>query len=199
MKRHEIKCFYNKSMYHNMILKNNFKKQYNDRTVNSIYFDSLDYKDYHESVDGTVPRKKIRLRWYDKDFSFNSKNYVEIKKTLENFKDKLVNTLPEDIDNLSKLKKYFNSIYDYKKIANYLVSYRRSYFSDNLGNRITIDKSIKYFKLNNNLRIIGKYYSKKNILELKVDSNFDYSRITNYYTGNIVRYSKYCNAVYKFI
>ena len=33
-----------------------------------------------------------------------------------------------------------------KKIANYLVSYRRSYFSDNLGNRITIDKSIKYFK-----------------------------------------------------
>ena len=199
MKRNEIKCFYVKSMYHNIILKNNFKKQFNDRIVNSIYFDSSDYEDYHESIDGTVPRKKIRLRWYDNDFNLRSKNYVEIKKTLDNSKDKLVKTLPKEINNNNKLKNYFNSIYNYRKIVTVLVSYRRSYFVDNFGNRVTIDRSLKYFKLNENFKLIGKYSSKKNILELKINTELDYSKFTNHYTGDMVRFSKYCNAVYKFL
>tara|TARA_Y200000002_G_scaffold254312_1_gene210852 strand:- start:914 stop:1513 length:600 start_codon:yes stop_codon:yes gene_type:complete len=199
MKRNEIKFFYVNSMYHNIILKNNFKKQFNDRIVNSIYFDSSDYQDYHESIDGTVPRKKIRLRWYDNDFNLRSKNYVEIKKTLDNSKDKLVKTLSKEINYNNKLKNYFNSIYNYRKIVTVLVSYKRSYFADNFGNRVTIDRSLKYFKLNEDFKIIGKYSSKKNILELKINTDLDYSKFTNYYTGNIVRFSKYCNAVYKFL
>ncbi len=199
MKRNEIKFFYVKSMYHNIILKNNFKKQFNDRFVNSIYFDSSDYKDYHESIEGTVPRKKIRLRWYDNDFNLRSKNYVEIKNTLDNSKNKLIKTLPKDINNNNKLKNYFNSIYNYRKIVTVLVSYKRSYFADNFGNRVTIDRSLKYFKLNQNFKIIRKYSSKKNILELKINTDLDYSKFTNYYTGNIVRFSKYCNAIYKFL
>lgn len=199
MKRNEIKFFYVKSMYHNIILKNNFKKQFNDRFVNSIYFDSSDYQDYHESIEGTVPRKKIRLRWYDNDFNLRSKNYVEIKNTLDNSKNKLVKTLPKDINNNNKLKNYFNSIYNYRKIVTVLVSYKRSYFADNFGNRVTIDRSLKYFKLNQNFKIIRKYSSKKNILELKINTDLDYSKFTNYYTGNIVRFSKYCNAIYKFL
>jgi len=199
MKRNEIKFFYVKSMYHNIILKNNFKKQFNDRFVNSIYFDSSDYQDYHESIEGTVPRKKIRLRWYDNDFNLRSKNYVEIKKTLDNSKDKLVKTLSKEINYNNKLKNYFNSIYNYRKIVTVLVSYKRSYFADNFGNRVTIDRSLKYFKLNEDFKIIGKYSSKKNILELKINTDLDYSKFTNYYTGNIVRFSKYCNAVYKFL
>ena len=199
MKRNEIKFFYVNSMYHNIILKNNFKKQFNDRIVNSIYFDSSDYQDYHESIEGTVPRKKIRLRWYDNDFNLRSKNYVEIKKTLDNSKDKLVKTLSKEINYNNKLKNYFNSIYNYRKIVTVLVSYKRSYFADNFGNRVTIDRSLKYFKLNEDFKIIGKYSSKKNILELKINTDLDYSKFTNYYTGNIVRFSKYCNAVYKFL
>ena len=199
MKRNEIKFFYVKSMYHNIILKNNFKKQFNDRFVNSIYFDSSDYQDYHESIEGTVPRKKIRLRWYDNDFNLRSKNYVEIKKTLDNSKDKLVKTLSKEINYNNKLKNYFNSIYNYRKIVTVLVSYKRSYFADNFGNRVTIDRSLKYFKLNEDFKIIGKYSSKKNILELKINTDLDYSKFTNYYTGNIVRFSKYCNAIYKFL
>ena len=43
---------------------------YPPRKINSCYFDTKDLRLYHESEEGVLPRKKIRIRWYDHDFLF---------------------------------------------------------------------------------------------------------------------------------
>ena len=48
------------------IIENEGKKIYPARKINSIYFDNLNYSMYNQSIEGVVPRKKIRLRMYDK-------------------------------------------------------------------------------------------------------------------------------------
>ena len=47
------------------ISKNNGEKVYLDRAVSSIYFDNYKLSSYHDSIECVIPRKKIRLRWYD--------------------------------------------------------------------------------------------------------------------------------------
>ena len=49
------------------------------RTINSIYFDNQDYTMYNQSIEGVLPRKKIRLRVYGKEFSPNKSINKEIK------------------------------------------------------------------------------------------------------------------------
>ena len=47
--------------------KNNGEKIYLDRLIHSIYFDNYQLSFYREAVEGLVPRKKIRLRSYQKN------------------------------------------------------------------------------------------------------------------------------------
>ena len=49
------------------IFKNNGKVLFPERVVNSIYFDNKNLNMYSESVEGVLPRKKIRLRFYNDD------------------------------------------------------------------------------------------------------------------------------------
>ena len=86
MKRNEIKFKLNNS---NLIkFKNETKlfSTYPKRKVFSIYFDTFDYKDFIDSEEGTVPRKKLRLRYYNSFYkSLNVekkiKGSLELKKT----------------------------------------------------------------------------------------------------------------------
>ena len=38
---------------------------YPSRTINSVYFDTNDLRLFFESEEGLLPRKKLRIRWYD--------------------------------------------------------------------------------------------------------------------------------------
>ena len=42
----------------NWIIKNKGAVLYPDRTINSIYFDNINYTMYNQSVEGVLPRKK---------------------------------------------------------------------------------------------------------------------------------------------
>ena len=44
-----------------------FRKIYSQRTVNNIYLDNFDLRNYFDNVDGYSKRCKIRIRWYDDD------------------------------------------------------------------------------------------------------------------------------------
>ena len=61
------------------ITKNMGVTLYPTRTINSIYFDNQDYTMYNQSIEGVLPRKKIRLRVYGKEFSPNKSINKEIK------------------------------------------------------------------------------------------------------------------------
>lgn len=41
-----------------------FRENYAPRRVNSVYFDSLEYSDYAQTIAGVSGRSKVRLRWY---------------------------------------------------------------------------------------------------------------------------------------
>ena len=56
------------------VKKNFFKRGmtqlYTSRLINSIYFDNKELCLFKDSEEGVVPRKKIRIRWYDNDKKF---------------------------------------------------------------------------------------------------------------------------------
>ena len=65
--RYEYKYFINpnrKLEFYNWLNENDFKKNYPDRIINSIYFDNNSLSMFLDSEEGLVPRKKIRIRWY---------------------------------------------------------------------------------------------------------------------------------------
>ncbi len=41
-----------------------FRRSYPPRWVNNLYFDTPDYRHYHENIAGLPSRKKVRIRWY---------------------------------------------------------------------------------------------------------------------------------------
>ena len=76
--RSEIKfvCYkQNYSLIKNWIRfhKFNFFKEYQDRNINNIYFDSLDYKAFNDNLVGLPSRLKVRYRWYGNLFSLRKK------------------------------------------------------------------------------------------------------------------------------
>ena len=52
------------------------------REINSCYFDTNNLKMFHDSEEGILPRKKIRLRWYKNNELLDYGWQFEIKKKL---------------------------------------------------------------------------------------------------------------------
>ena len=176
--RNEIKVKSN-ILDHLKIIKNkNLKKIYNDRKINSIYFDTIELNFFYDSEEGTTPRKKIRYRWYgDK---FNKFGNIEIKEKNTFFSQKQGIIFSELKINL---------------IPTLLVSYKRKYFIDNKSNRYTVDSSICYTSLNRNF---NKRFSKKvdySILEVKRSIDNLEVNDASTFGPNITRYSKYCEGI----
>lgn len=145
------------------------KRQHNEYTVRSIYFDSMNLDDYRDKIEGIKIRKKLRVRGYN-EYKHDNTIFLEVKRKFENHISK--NRAPlnysnldellssSDIDNLLIRKKgYLNSeqdamkfLYHYKKktfVPVVLVVYEReAYFSKHdLTLRITIDKNLRSLQL----------------------------------------------------
>jgi SPX domain protein involved in polyphosphate accumulation len=193
--RNEIKIKTNSKMeyrFYKWLTDNEGKEIFEKRRVTSIYFDNDDFGTYEDSIEGTVPRKKIRLRTYN--------NFFFLKK------DKIF--LENKFSSIEGRFKTIKKINDYKKIiSNGLiesqygiikpkikVDYSRKYFlCKNI--RFTVDKYINYSRIDsfNNSKISKK--SDDVIIELKTKSNFDVEEFFKKNQFEKTRYSKYCNAV----
>ena len=49
----------------NEILNRGYIEIFQERVIKSVYFDTKNLKCYSDSVEGNIPRKKIRVRSYD--------------------------------------------------------------------------------------------------------------------------------------
>lgn len=58
---HFTECLYQNDLYP--------QKAFEDRTVNSIYLDTIDRQDYADNISGIGDRRKTRIRWYNDDLS----------------------------------------------------------------------------------------------------------------------------------
>ena len=165
---------------------------YPNREVYSIYFDNKEFQTHQDSIEGVVPRKKIRLRTYN-FISENVNNFnLEIKKTLPfgRFKDshsfkKKNNLLRNGL---------FLSDYGwcYPKI---IVKYVRSYYQLSKI-RVTLDSNIAFKKFNsknkknfffNNFELV--------VAELKANSIEHINEINNKLQFEKTRFSKYCYGI----
>ena len=80
--RKEFKRIVDFSETMNFLKKNERKivEIYEPRIVTSLYFDTINFDNYYDNIDGVSDRVKHRIRWYN-DFFLNSKDAVfEIKR-----------------------------------------------------------------------------------------------------------------------
>ena len=54
-----------------LLVKKGMKKLYEPRKINSLYYDNELNEMFHHSEEGVLPRKKIRIRWYNTNFKSN--------------------------------------------------------------------------------------------------------------------------------
>ena len=161
------------------------------RIINSIYFDNQNFTMYHQSIEGVVPRKKIRLRNYDKEFIFAKNINKEIKISSVEGRYKILEKVKDPLELMNF------GIYDQNyglclPVLN--VTYKRSYYKiKNI--RLTLDEKITYKKIVN--REISKFstFDNYNIAELKFNTEKSIGFVSQNFPFERARFSKYCRGI----
>ena len=109
------------------------------RLINSCYFDNSGLRMFHESEEGVLPRKKFRIRWYNKSNVFTEEIKISSIEGRFKYQKKTLNIL--NTDELFDIK-IFDKLYG-ELIPVLIVRYEREYFSLN-DLRVTFDKNISY-------------------------------------------------------
>tara|TARA_B110000003_G_C16585056_1_gene509552 strand:+ start:688 stop:1317 length:630 start_codon:yes stop_codon:yes gene_type:complete len=177
-----------------IILKYNLKKVYQDRYVNSIYFDTSNLKSANDNLTGLSRRKKFRIRWYNDDNFFR----FEIKKKENKLSKKIIFEKNKFIKNKFYISdKIFKFLKQNKLSEICTIRYLRSYYMYK-DLRITLDRNIVYKSLLNNPKnkIIRSY---EKIIEIKFNNYIENSINLNHLTNNFSilssRNSKYLNSL----
>lgn len=189
--RKEKKYKLNVYEYHSiksMLHKKGLKKMYEERIINSLYFDSSNLQMFEHSEEGVLPRKKIRIRWYNND----NKLFIEKKISSLEGRYKLVHNLIDS--NFFEVKKDYSlidKVYGVIK-PSLLVTYSRDYYL--LKNvRITFDKNISYTNFRKNIN--STYNDPENVMEIKVDFLQSDDFIESLVPYPTFRFSKYSRGI----
>lgn len=153
-------------LYRWLGLRGGFRRAHNNRSVNSIYFDSNDYGFAASNMSGESDRIKIRFRWYLKedachlqDSVSNQTGRFELKRKSNSLSDKIL--LGEyEIENRQSSGSYLESLeralafnlnsQDFGIVsplrAVVFIQYNREYYESIYDPRfrITVDRSVRY-------------------------------------------------------
>lgn len=166
---------------------------YVPRRVTSTYFDNNIFQMYHETVEGLVPRKKIRLRCYaDHVIDCTGDHRLEIKESTE--RDRLKEST--DVTDFASVLSsgLFDRIYGLctPKVT---VTYLRSYFQ--LGRaRLTLDRDIRYSPPTGTYLVAPAVSEPNFALEVKAPIDYPLDDILNDFPLPRVHFSKYERAIY---
>jgi hypothetical protein len=173
---------YDSNLLKSKLLLQGMEPLYAKREVNSLYYDTNLYHMYHDSEEGLLPRRKIRIRWY----SNIEKANIEVKisslegrfKTSDFIHVKSENTAPRTLND-PQYGVIFSSL---------RVSYTREYFMFK-GMRITFDSDIKYVNYRRAPNIPFK--DDECVVEIKTGINVPDDHIESLMPFPISRFSKY--------
>ncbi len=192
-------------------LKINIKQQYQQRRINSIYYDTHDYKLAKKTIDGLSDRTKVRIRYYGKlkDITYPR---LEIKNKTGLIGEKLIykidaKSLYEKNFSLTNIK-INNLKIDYFELIKtiepkVIVSYNRNYFISSCNQyRFTLDKEIifkSFEKHNIEFNFLNDLYSRfnKSIIEFKyiIANENSASKLTRNIPSRLTSSSKYLTAL----
>ena len=154
------------------------------RLINSCYFDNSELKLFHESEEGVLPRKKFRIRWYNKSNIFTEEIKISSIEGRFKYQKKILNIHKSDeLFDIKIFDKFYGEL-----IPVLIVSYEREYFSFN-DLRITFDKNISYTFI----KSISKptFKDSECVMEVKVPIDCDDGYIENLIHIPTSRFSKY--------
>ena len=172
-----------------LLIKKSAKRLYESRIIESLYFDNYNLQIYNDSVEGLVPRKKIRIRNYPNNI--DSKIYFEIKNSSVEGRFKT----REIINKKLFQKKVSNGIFDYQYgmcLPKIYVKYNREYFLFK-DVRISIDTNIFYRDYKTNYQLNDD----RVIAELKTSITKNTDELIEDFPIQRIRFSKYCFGVEK--
>ncbi len=173
---------YDYDLIKNKLLINGMQPMYANRSINSLYYDTELYNMLNDSEEGILPRKKVRIRWYD-DISKANKE-VKISSIEGRYKT-------TSLANVASVLSLPQSFYDrsYGTIhPSLLVSYNREYFSYETM-RITFDSGIEY--VNYRQSRCMKHTDSERVMEVKVGIDVPDDYIENVLPFSNARFSKY--------
>jgi len=170
--------------FQSLLISKGMKPLFDVRTVNSIYFDTKILDMFNLSEEGVLPRKKIRIRWYNdlKQFSLETKiSSIEgrFKKT-----EKLI-----EVHDINDVLSYISFDNDLGILSpSLLVTYERLYFL--IGDmRITFDQNINYKYLRKHKNIT--YNDPERVIEIKAPIEMSDNYIETIIPFSTTRFSKY--------
>ena len=175
-------------------------KTFPQRKIFSIYFDTFHLNDFNDSEEGSVPRKKIRLRYYDvssKDFNKTSilDGNLEIKKTFDSHRSKQKIAIKDNLLNSIRIACNYGVT---RRLPVCAISYTRNYYKYIDGTRLTVDKNIKYFPIKDSLPTKYSFIENNCIIEMKIENiSCNKSLHSDYLDTFRIRFSKYCEAIKK--
>lgn len=209
IQRVELKYFLNQNDVNNFYHKLyrtpfSFIDDYEDRKVNSFYFDTHDLDQLKNSTSGSNHKEKFRYRYYGNSeeqllgqWEIKQKTGLVTEKTtfqeLVNF-NQLINHIK--YHNFSKIQNINNLLIKYPRLVK-LISYKRKYFISSIfGNqfRATLDYEITSSSFPN---LQSEEKSKNNflIIELKINKElYDNLKIDNFLNLSRIGFSKYVEA-----
>lgn len=164
---------------------------YNHRQVNSIYFDTENLSMFNDSEEGTLPRRKIRIRWYDDVMKYNLEQKIS---SIEGRYKKVTERYDRQISSgdLSDCK-FFDNQYGLVR-PQLKISYKRWYCQLD-GLRITFDQNINYMALKGAMR--PPHPDPECVIEVKTSTLVSDDDIAKLFPIPTSRFSKYCRGVMK--
>ena len=188
--RKEIKLRLNKSKIYDFkdsLFSRGVEILYPERIISSLYFDTSNKNCHTDSIEGVIPRKKIRIRNYPE---IDKKKFLLEEKTSSaegRFKTSKKISLT-DVNRIISYG-YFDKMYGHLKPIMH-VEYLREYYIYK-DYRITIDNKINYrlFK-KQNIKI-----DPMSVVELKYNTKIEDDVIINSFSNKTTRFSKYCNGL----
>jgi SPX domain protein involved in polyphosphate accumulation len=129
-------------------------KTYDNRKVNSIYFDDVGFSSVRDNLAGISQRNKLRLRWYGEQkhtlpiFEVKTKNgRLGCKTTypIQSIENSLMKLNIDKITSkcISGLEEQ-NIVFDEHLVPTLQVNYKREYYKTHDSIRITIDQNIQF-------------------------------------------------------
>ena len=163
------------------------KKIFKSRKICSLYFENKKKGMFIDSIEGSLPRKKIRIRYYPND-NFDQ-IYFEKKISGVEGRFKKRNVISNhEFENI-KINGVNDNQYGICN-PNIFVTYEREYLK--LGDvRITVDKDIFYQEFKKDF----KFKDPNIIVELKTSADKDLDDLIKLFPFQNIRFSKYCNGI----
>lgn len=171
------------------LFKKKTKKLFPSRIIKSLYFENSKGDMYRDSIEGTLPRKKIRVRNYPKNKNASLYFETKISSVEGRFKSSKI-ILQKKFDEI-KEKGIFDKQYGICRPIIYVSYYREYYQLEDV--RIVIDENINY----------EHFYGSKierdidSIVEIKTRFNKNRDDLINDFPFQRIRFSKYCNGYNK--